>query len=533
VVNKLDNLAKATYLAHEGKAKFPQHKALYDFLAKNLITQEHRSVSTPPQTPQRSGSSSSLTSPTATPEMKRSPAGFLRTSPGLSSSSDSPKGSMRTALAKKMHDESKTVSQLPFPERAQQSINALSQLLYLAENNALPNDLKELKKNIEEGRLDELFQPLIQDRLQTEFKKTYLAHEEKIIKEMFIKLSSEAKPMKISRSRLSPQSSATLSPEEEEIKKILKGRELTVSFIFMPPHGNQGDTMQKVHHVTAKSVMGVTVREAQTLNTVKLGAGAAKTAKRLGDTEALATVTKRGVGLTKASKVAIKELQGKEGLMTGNVVTWKDKDGNLRQGIVLPQAEFFLHKMPENIPPKQVIKFFLEVAKGVKSMHDEGWVHQDIKPANIMIVGGKAYLTDFDTANNENETKDVLGTEIYFSPQKLIKFKQKNTTDTVSNDEMASEDIFNLGASFYDIFNPKTEFAAFLDIPSAKIPPGASTEDKLKVATQYLSTFSYSNYGFGEPASDTLEHLVWEMVNPDSSQRPSIDAVIARLEKLL
>ena len=39
----------------------------------------------------------------------------------------------------------------------------------------------------------------------------------------------------------------------------------------------------------------------------------------------------------------------------------------------------------KKLPPKNVISTYLQTAKGLKVMHDSGWAHCDIKPANILV----------------------------------------------------------------------------------------------------------------------------------------------------
>lgn len=41
------------------------------------------------------------------------------------------------------------------------------------------------------------------------------------------------------------------------------------------------------------------------------------------------------------------------------------------------------------------IEFFLEIAKGIKSLHDLNFYHRDIKPANILVVDSEIKLADF------------------------------------------------------------------------------------------------------------------------------------------
>lgn len=55
-------------------------------------------------------------------------------------------------------------------------------------------------------------------------------------------------------------------------------------------------------------------------------------------------------------------------------------------------SEFFYN---ENINIQSKLSYFIDIAKGIKSIHDLNYCHRDIKPNNILIVEGKVKLADF------------------------------------------------------------------------------------------------------------------------------------------
>lgn len=85
-------------------------------------------------------------------------------------------------------------------------------------------------------------------------------------------------------------------------------------------------------------------------------------------------------------------------------------------------------------------KLMHAVAKGLKCMHDAGYVHADIKPNNIMIdKAGMVKLIDFGQSCTNGTVKErIQGTPDYIAPEQVqrrpITFKT---------------DIFNLGATMY------------------------------------------------------------------------------------
>jgi protein phosphatase len=87
--------------------------------------------------------------------------------------------------------------------------------------------------------------------------------------------------------------------------------------------------------------------------------------------------------------------------------------------------------MAENLPPspKQAIKLIRDIAAGVQSFHDHDTVHQDLKPANIIVdQAGEAILVDFGSVYVAGlaelgrgwDDAEVLGTAGYGDPNYLL-----------------------------------------------------------------------------------------------------------------
>ena len=55
-------------------------------------------------------------------------------------------------------------------------------------------------------------------------------------------------------------------------------------------------------------------------------------------------------------------------------------------------SEFF---NDENISIREKIFYFIDIAKGIKSIHDLNYYHRDIEPNNILVVDNKVRLVDF------------------------------------------------------------------------------------------------------------------------------------------
>jgi eukaryotic-like serine/threonine-protein kinase len=77
------------------------------------------------------------------------------------------------------------------------------------------------------------------------------------------------------------------------------------------------------------------------------------------------------------------------------------------------------------LPPERAASYGAALADALGYVHARGFVHRDVKPANVLISGdGRVHLADFGIARlvdsaHETRTGDVLGTPGYFSPEQV------------------------------------------------------------------------------------------------------------------
>lgn len=103
---------------------------------------------------------------------------------------------------------------------------------------------------------------------------------------------------------------------------------------------------------------------------------------------------------------------------------------------------------------KEVLKYIIQIAKGLEKAHSKGIVHCDIKPTNIIITDdGVAKILDFGIAKIASEEKLISkdrtsGTIAYMSPEQV----SNATIDTRT-------DIWSLGVVFYEMLTKQQPFA--------------------------------------------------------------------------
>ncbi len=106
-------------------------------------------------------------------------------------------------------------------------------------------------------------------------------------------------------------------------------------------------------------------------------------------------------------------------------------------------------KKSQNLSFKTLLQWFITIAKGIQCMHDNGYVHLDIKPRNITIYNNEAKLIDFGLANyidDINSIEQLGGTEHYMAPE--ISDIIEGMADSIDGIDYKTCDIYSLGMTF-------------------------------------------------------------------------------------
>ena len=106
------------------------------------------------------------------------------------------------------------------------------------------------------------------------------------------------------------------------------------------------------------------------------------------------------------------------------------------------------------IPVPHAIDIAEQVAEGLAFAHERGVVHRDVKPGNIMILGGdRVKILDFGIARMrvsdlKTQTGMLLGTPKYMSPEQVAGHPVDQRSD-----------IFSLGVVLYEMLTGATPFS--------------------------------------------------------------------------
>src|SRR5437762_10438580 len=163
---------------------------------------------------------------------------------------------------------------------------------------------------------------------------------------------------------------------------------------------------------------------------------------------------------------------------------------------------------------REALEIALEVARGLAFAHQNGLVHRDVKPQNVLLNGdGRAKVTDFGIARTVDvdgmtQTGTVLGTSNYIAPEQASGQRVDSQTD-----------VYSLGVVLYELLAGDVRF------------PG---ESFVAVAMKHVH----------EPAPNLLDvrgdvplrvaAAVDRALEKDPEQRfPTMDAFAAELEACL
>jgi serine/threonine-protein kinase len=153
------------------------------------------------------------------------------------------------------------------------------------------------------------------------------------------------------------------------------------------------------------------------------------------------------------------------GLQHPNIVTVYDAgevDGTLYLAMQLVDGADLaaMLRAEGRLRPYRAIDVCRQVAAALDAAHAQGLIHRDVKPANVLIEGRVAYLTDFGLTKRLEGTHapltragDVVGTIHYVAPEQI-------EGGTVS----ARTDVYSLGCLLYHCLTGQVPFARDTDV---------------------------------------------------------------------
>ncbi|MFC1876466.1 protein kinase [Thermodesulfobacteriota bacterium] len=175
------------------------------------------------------------------------------------------------------------------------------------------------------------------------------------------------------------------------------------------------------------------------------------------------------------------------------------------------------------LPLQQCFDYIIQVCEALHYAHNQGVVHRDIKPGNIMILkGGLAKVMDFGIARAAGGTKTrtgiIKGTPFYMSPEQA-----KGASIT------GASDIFSLGVLFYQLLTGKLPFTgenlATIMYQTANVTPEPVTTYQpdlnpavISILNKALEKNPEMRFGSAQEMADALRKSVGKLKTDDFAQ---------------
>jgi eukaryotic-like serine/threonine-protein kinase len=165
---------------------------------------------------------------------------------------------------------------------------------------------------------------------------------------------------------------------------------------------------------------------------------------------------------------------------------------------------FLVNRRVRRLAAAEVALLGLHVASALRYLHGKGWVHIDVKPANVILDQGLAKLLDLSLAcRPTTDARPGAGTRGYLAPEQAR-----------GGALSAATDVWGLGAMLFE--------AATGDVPFAEGEPGYAQLRRRAVPVRRLRRVPVA-----------LGHAIDACLEPDAERRPPLDAVIANLEPMV
>jgi eukaryotic-like serine/threonine-protein kinase len=186
---------------------------------------------------------------------------------------------------------------------------------------------------------------------------------------------------------------------------------------------------------------------------------------------------------------------------------------------------------------KDALSIMVRVAVGIACAHEQGIVHLDLSPNNIMIdKEGRPHIMDFGLArviasvDKIKSEKDVAGTPRYMSPEHIN-----------DNALCPASDVFSLGLVFYELLTgmPAIKHKDFDDIINAveqadihwgKLQHQGITPEIIATMRDMLQVDPASRYKSASELVPVLDEIIAIQRNEDSGSL-SLDFLLRRLQR--
>ncbi len=163
------------------------------------------------------------------------------------------------------------------------------------------------------------------------------------------------------------------------------------------------------------------------------------------------------------------------------------------------------------LPPERVASIGAQVASGLAAAHQQGILHRDVKPANLLLAPqDRVKIGDFGIARFTDKaacgltrTGQVVGTSLYLAPERVQ-----------AGPAVPASDVYALGCVLYELLIGR---------------PPLSADTPLATLHQHLTTMPDAPRLIRPEIDGSLDSLIMAMLAKDPTLRPSAEQVTEAL----
>ena len=161
-------------------------------------------------------------------------------------------------------------------------------------------------------------------------------------------------------------------------------------------------------------------------------------------------------------------------------------------------------------PWQVVLRRIIEAGRGLEVLHAEGFVHCDVKPANILVRDGVAKIGDFGLASHPARVQAIRGTPGYMAPEIGAGIIHPQS------------DVFGLASTAWTCL--------FGELPFAELPGGGSPEERVKFLIDEAIDEVYKAPPEGSEVPFTVVETIRHGLVPNARLRPNMTEWLRSLE---